>query len=81
MYIDILHNYSNNVNESEILIRSQGLIQDISNGTNIAKDGGEFHKKDNVKVLWDTNTERNELASMNVISLCKHLHNKQVEGT
>ena len=70
-----------NVDESDILMWSQGLIQDISNGKNIEKDGGGFHKKGDVKALWDANAERDELASVCFIGLSKLLCNKQVEGS
>jgi len=81
MYIDMLCNYSNDTDKSELLIWYQGVIQQVSNGVNIAKEGGGYHKKGDISVLWDANADRNELASVSVISLSKCLYNKQVEGS
>ena len=77
--VDVLCNYTNNFDESEVLMWSQWLIQKNSDSTNIEKDGGGIHKKGDVLVLWDANVERNESASTSVVSLSKRLYNKQVE--
>ena len=81
MRVDLLCNYSDDADDSETLMWSQGLIQEVSNGSNIAKEGGGYHKKGDVSVLWDPNVERNELASVSIITLSKGYHNKQVEGS
>ena len=81
MRVDVLCNYVYNVDESEVLMWSQGLIQQISDGTKIEKNGGGTHKKGGVLVLWDANVEQNESASTPVVSLSKNLQNKQVDGS
>ena len=66
--IDVLFNYCDNEIYNDILIWSQGEINLVSNGTNISKEGGGFHKKRNCLVLWDANVERGELSTESVIS-------------
>ena len=43
--IDMLCNYADEDDESDLLMWSQGATQSMSNGTNLPKDGGGFHKK------------------------------------
>ena len=81
MRVDVLCHYSVDADDSELLIWCQGLIQEVSNGSNIAKEGGGYHKKGDVSVLWNANEQRNELASVSIIALPKNLFNKQVEGS
>ena len=76
----MLCNYSDNADELELLIWCQGVIQLVCNGVNISKEGGRYHKKEDVSVLWNTNADRNEFTSVLVASLSKGLYNKQVEG-
>ena len=81
MRVDVMCNYSDDTDDLEMLIWCQGLIQDVSNGLNIAKEGGGYHKKGDVHVLWDASEERNELSSVSIATLSKGLCNKQVEGS
>ena len=81
MRVDVLCNYSDDDDESELLMWCQGIIQQVSNGVNISKEGGGHHKKGDVSVLWDADTYQNELASVSVVSMAKRLYNKQVQGS
>ena len=81
MRVDVLCNYSDDDDESELLMWCQGIIQQVSNGVNISKEGGGYHKKGDVSVLWDADTYQNELASVSVVSMAKRLYNKQVQGS
>ena len=79
MRIDMIFNYVEGEDDSNLLMWSQGVVQLFSNGSNVPKDGAGFHKKRDVKVLWDANSQRNEEASTNVVSIPKSLFNKHVQ--
>ena len=81
MRIDMLFNYADDNDDSDILMWSQGTIQLVSNGSNIPKEGGGFHKKGDVKVLWDANADRNEEESISVVSIPKSLFNKHLQDS
>ena len=81
MRVDCLFNYGDDEEASDVLMWSQGRITLLSNGNNIPKDSGGFHKKGDVQVLWDGNESRNELCTSSVITLKKNMFNKQVENS
>ena len=56
-------------------------MQMVSDGTNIIKKGGGFHKRGDCQVLWDRNESRNEEASISVVSLPVCNFNKYVENS
>ena len=79
--IDMLFNYADSDTEDEILMWSQGVIQMVSDGTNIIKEGGGFYKRGDCQVLWDRNESRNEEASISVVSLPACNFNKYVKNS
>ena len=81
MRIDALCNYGDDADNSDILKWSQGLMQQISNGSNIQKAKGGWHKKGHVLILWDANETHNKSETTSFISLPKSLHNKKVKAS
>lgn len=81
MRIDMLFNYADDEDDSDILMWSQGVIQIISNGSSVPKERGGFHKKGDAVVLWDACADRNEEASRSVASIPKNLFNKHVQNS
>lgn len=60
---------------------SQGVIQVVSNRSNIIKEGGGFHKRSDCQVLWDCDESRNEDASISVLSLPACNFNKHIQNS
>ena len=81
MRIDMLFNYADDENDSDVLMWSQGVAQIASNGSNVQKEGGGYHKKGDVVVLWDACADRNEEASTSVVSTPKKMFNKHVQNS
>ena len=79
--IDMLFNYSDLDADDELLMWSQGVIQVVSDGTNIIKEGGGFHKRGDCQVLWDRNESRNEDASSSIVCLPACNFNKYIENS
>ena len=77
----MLFNYSDNDAEEEALMWSQGVMQMLSDGMNIVKEGGGFHKCGDCQVLWDRNESRNEEASVSVVSLPACKFNKHINNS
>ena len=77
----MLFNYADSDTKDKILMWSQGIMQMVSDGTNIIKEGGGFHKRGDYQVLWDRNESRNEEASISVVSLPAYNFNKYVENS
>ena len=51
MRVDCLFNYGDDEEDTDILMWSQGRITLLSNGSNIPKESGGFHKKGDVQIL------------------------------
>ena len=66
---------------SEELSWCQGAIQCVSNGSNMPKEEGGFHKSGDVSVLWDENKVRDEEESITIVSLLVSKFNKHVENS
>lgn len=81
MQIDMLFNYADDEDDSDILMWSQGVTQCVSNGSNIPKEGSGYHKKGDVVLLWDACAARNEEATTSVVSMPKNLFNKHVHNS
>ena len=81
--IDMLSNYGNNENDEDILMRSQGVIKLVSDGKNMPKKSGGFHRKRDCIVIWDPDNEieRGELNSESVVILPLSLYNKQFDNS
>ena len=79
--IDMLFNHGKNENDENILMWSQCVIWLVSDGKNMPKESGGFHKKRDCIVIWDPNVERGELNSESVVSLPLLLHNKQLHNS
>ena len=79
--VDVLFNYFNDENNEDVIMWSQGVMKLVSDGKNMPKESGGFHKKGDCIVIWDANVERGELNSESVFSLPLRLHNKQVDNS
>ena len=77
----MLFNYSDLDADDEILMQGQGVIQVVSDGTNIIKEGRGFHKRSDCKVLWNRNESRNEDAISSVVSLPAYNFNEYIENS